>query len=280
MRSTVMFARVAICVTVGSVALGAFAGTAAAQPALPAYNVVCDLTTQLQFPLLCGVPLPEVPSAPTTPTVPALPTLPTPDVPVPVPALPLPLPALPGVPGGGADDGAGDDLLGEGGTVDELLGDEGVVDEFLNGSDGTGGVGDTDDIATGGGVVVIAAVDDVVGEDGIVDELLGGDGVGGRVEDDVLDEGGTVDELLCTISQVLQVNGSTCATAGNGNAGGGSAGTTTPSAGGVRGGNATNSSGSSLPVTGTSGLVTMLGVGGALTALGALARRSLRLRVA
>lgn len=281
MRSTVVLARVAICVSAGAVSVGVFAGTASAQPARPADNIVCDLTTRLQFPLLCDVPLPEVPSVPGVPApeVPALPELPLPELPLPelpLPELPLPggaapVPALPlpGLPGGdgGLDDGAAGDLLGEDGVVDELLGDEGVVDEFLNGTDGTGGIVDTGPIVGGGGVVVAGAVEDVVGEDGIVDELLGEDGVLGRTEEDLLDDGGAVDGVLCLVGQVLDVNG-TCVTAG------GSTGATTPNANGFGGGG-----GSSLPVTGAVGVVAMLGIGGVLSALGMLARRTMRLRV-
>ena len=97
MRSSAILARVAICVTAGAVSVGWFTGTASAQPARPADNVVCDLTTQLQFPLLCEVPLPEVPSVPGLPA-PTLPDLPLPDLPL--PELPVPGLPLPGGPGG------------------------------------------------------------------------------------------------------------------------------------------------------------------------------------
>ena len=116
MKSTVVLARVAMCVTAGSLTVGMFADTASAQSARPADNIVCDLTTQLQLPLLCGLPVPGVPAVPALP----VPALPVPALPVPVPALPVP--AVP-VNGGILDDGAVDDVLGEGGVVDELLGD-------------------------------------------------------------------------------------------------------------------------------------------------------------
>lgn len=294
MRSTVVLARVALCVTAGSVAVGMFSGTASAQSPRPADNVVCDLTTQLQLPLLCGLPVPGVPSGPTLP----IPAVPVPALPV--PALPVPAPADPTggdlLDGGVLDEGVIDDVLGEGGVVDELLGDEGVVDEFLNGSP-TGGNGATggntlvgDGGVIGNGGVIDGAVDHLLGEGGTVDELLTGGGIlVAVVEADTLDEGGTVDDVLCTVSQVLGVTGSTCpANAAQSNpvntvvsvltnilpATNG----TTPGAAGVRS-TGTDSGGSSLPVTGAGGVVAMLGIGGILSAVGVLARRSMRLPV-
>jgi len=295
MRSSVVFARAAMCVTAGSLAVGMFSGTAAAYDARPADNVVCDLTTQLQLPLLCPVPAVPVPTLPT-------PALPVPVLPVPVvpPVVVLPVPVVPSL----SDDGVVADLLDEGGIVDEVLGDDGVVDRLLNGSEGG---------AINAGSVVGQVVGDVVGDGGVAGEggVVGDGGVvrdggvvGGAV-DDLIGNGGTVDKVLCTVSQVLSVQGSTCPLAATNS----SPVTSTvpavvapvvapvvttltnvipPSTRGVGGGTATNvaagvrhsdTGGSSLPVTGTTGVIAMLGIGGVLSAGGIVARRVMRLRL-